>query len=228
MAWRAAVSDDADRRTRRGRWRRWRVLGTLARMMKKPLALAATLLTAAVLAITGCATAEPAGVPPLQVVAPVELPRYMGIWYEQARLPTRFQKDCAGQVSARYSLRPDGRVDVLNRCATAPGEVKEALGEGRVVAMPGLPNAGRLEVRFAPEWLSWVPFVWGDYWIIRLDPDYKVALVGTPNREYLWLLSREPKLAPARVTEMLEHARAAGFAVENVRLTPPEPALPRD
>ena len=165
---------------------------------------------------------------PLQAVNPVELPRYMGIWYEQARLPNRFQKDCAGQVSARYSLRPDGRIDVLNRCAVATGEVKEALGEGRSAAPASQPEAGILEVRFAPSWLSWLPLVWGDYWIIRLDPDYQVALVGTPDRKYLWLLSRAPRLSQARVDEMMEHARLAGFATQDVVKTPAEPGLPRD
>ena len=165
---------------------------------------------------------------PLQAVNPVELPRYMGIWYEQARLPNRFQKDCIGQVSARYSLRPDGRIDVLNRCAVANGGVDEALGEGRSAAPPSQPEAGILEVRFAPSWLSWMPFVWGDYWIIRLDPDYQVALVGTPDRKYLWLLSRTPKLAQARVDEMMEHARLAGFDTAQVARTSAEPALPRD
>ncbi len=165
---------------------------------------------------------------PLQVVAPIELQRYMGLWYEQARLPNRFQEKCAGQVSARYSLRADGRVDVLNRCARAPGEVEEALGEARTVPVAGKPDAGQLEVRFAPAWLSWLPFVWGDYWILQLEPDYSMALVGTPDRKFLWVLSREARPAEARVQALLAHAKEAGFAVEKVVRTPAEPALPRD
>jgi apolipoprotein D and lipocalin family protein len=166
--------------------------------------------------------------PPLQVVAPVDLKRYAGVWYEQARLPNRFQEKCAGQVSARYSLRADGRIDVLNRCVRSPGDVEEALGEARAIPVPGLTDAGRLEVRFAPAWMSWLPFVWGDYWILALDPGYEVALVGTPNREYLWVLSREQRVSPARLEAMLEHARSAGFPVDRVIRTPAEPALPRD
>lgn len=186
---------------------------------------------AGILATCSVAFAMPSlaqSAPPLQVVAPVELPRYMGVWYEQARLPNRFQNDCVGQVSARYTLRADGRIDVLNRCARAPGDVIEALGEGRTVPVAGQPGAGQLEVRFAPSWLSWLPFVWGDYWILRLDPDYKVALVGTPDRQYLWVLSRDERLAPERLAEMLDHARASGFAVEKVVATPAQPPLPRD
>ncbi len=205
---------------------------TAARHRRPPLA--AAVLALAALTLVACAQREiraqqaPAEAPPLQVVAPIELQRYMGLWYEQARLPNRFQRDCTGQVSARYGLRQDGRVDVLNRCATADGSVKEALGEGRTVPVKGLPDAGQLEVRFAPAWLSWLPLVWGDYWILRLEPDYSVALVGTPDRKYLWLLSREPRLAPGRVSEMLEHARASGFDVSQVVLTPADPPLPRD
>lgn len=181
------------------------------------------------------ASAAPAGAPmesgqgkPLQVVAPVELQRYMGVWYEQARLPNRFQEKCIGQVSAHYGLRPDGRIDVLNRCVRGHGEVEEALGEGRPVPVAGLPDAGQLEVRFAPAWLSWLPLVWGDYWILRLEPDYSAALVGTPDRKYLWVLSREPRLAEARLQDLLAHAREAGFAVDKVVRTPAEPSLPRD
>jgi apolipoprotein D and lipocalin family protein len=192
-------------------------------------------LAVAIPALPAVAQPAPASAPmesgagqPLEVVAPIEIQRYMGLWYEQARLPNRFQEKCAGQVSARYSLRADGRVDVLNRCARAPGEVEEALGEARTVPVAGKPDAGRLEVRFAPAWLSWLPLVWGDYWILRLEPDYSMALVGTPDRKFLWVLAREARPAEARVQALLSHARDAGFDVGKVIRTPVEPALPRD
>lgn len=203
-----------------------------ARHRRPPFAAAALALVA--LTLVACAQhglrsrQAPADAPQLQAVAPIELQRYMGLWYEQARLPNRFQRECAGQVTARYGLRADGRVDVLNRCTTADGTVKEALGEARTVAVNGQPDAGQLEVRFAPDWLSWLPAVWGDYWILRLEPDYSAALVGTPDRKYLWVLSREPRLAPERLTELLEHARTAGFPVAQIVLTPADPPLPRD
>ena len=153
---------------------------------------------------------------PLQVVAPVDLKRYAGLWYEQARLPNRFEKECSGPVTAHYALLPDGTVRVQNRCQRDDGRTEEALGIARTVRVPGLPGAGRLKVRFLPSWLSWLPFAWGDYWILKLDRDYQVALVGTPDREYLWLLSRAPHLDETTLNSELEYARTLGFDVDRV------------
>jgi len=149
-------------------------------------------------------------------VAPVDLQRYAGIWHEQARLPNRFQKPCAGPVTAQYTPQADGSVRVLNRCARADGNFDEAVGSARVVPVAGQPGAGRLEVRFAPAWLGWLPMVWGDYWILKLDRDYQVALVGTPNREYLWVLSRAPRLDDAALQAELDYARSLGFDADKV------------
>jgi len=156
---------------------------------------------------------------PLQVVAPVDLHRYAGLWHEQARLPNRFQKSCAGPVTAHYTPRPDGTIEVLNRCERADGNFEESLGTARVVPVAGQPGAGRLEVRFAPSWLAWLPVVWGDYWILKLDRDYQVALVGTPNREYLWVLSRAPCLDDATLQAELDYAGSLGFDIDKVERT---------
>ena len=82
--------------------------------------------------------------------------------------------------------------------------------------LPGMPGAGRLKVRFLPSWLSWLPNAWGDYWILKLDRDYQVALVGTPDRQYLWLLSRAPQLDDATISAELEYARTLGFDVDRM------------
>jgi apolipoprotein D and lipocalin family protein len=156
---------------------------------------------------------------PLQVVAPVDLRRYAGIWHEQARLPNRFQKACAGSVTAEYTLQPDGTVQVVNRCARADGNFDQATGTARVVPVAGQPGAGRLQVRFAPAWLSWLPMVWGDYWILKLDRNYEVSLVGTPDREYLWVLSRAPRLDDAVLKAELDYASSLGFDTDKVVLT---------
>jgi apolipoprotein D and lipocalin family protein len=95
----------------------------------------------------------------------------------------------------------------------------------RVVPVQGQPGAGRLEVSFAPHWLSWVPLVWGDYWIMQLDADYQVALVGTPDRKYLWVLSRSPQMDPARLTALLDYASATGFDTATVVRTPSAPTV---
>ena len=156
---------------------------------------------------------------PLQAVGPVDMKRYAGLWHEQARLPNRFQKDCTGPVTAEYTPLPDGTVEVRNRCMTSNGTWDESVGAARVVKVSGQPGAGRLEVRFAPSWLSWLPAVWGDYWILKLDRDYRVALVGTPNRDYLWVLSRDPMLSASEIETELEYARTLGFDVDKVVLT---------
>ena len=153
---------------------------------------------------------------PLQVVAPVDLRRYAGLWHEQARLPNRFEKSCGGPVTAHYTLLPTGEVQVRNRCVREDGRIAEATGIAQPVRVPGMPGAGRLKVRFLPSWLSWLPNAWGDYWILKLDRDYQVALVGTPDRQYLWLLSRTPRLDEATISTELEYARTLGFDVDRM------------
>jgi apolipoprotein D and lipocalin family protein len=157
--------------------------------------------------------------PALPIERDVDLQRYAGLWYEQARLPNSFQRDCAEKVTAYYAPRKSG-VLVVNRCIQADGTPKEAKGMARRVEHADAPNAGQLEVRFAPRWLSWFPGVWGDYSIIALDPEYRVALVGTPDREYLWLLSREPKMADGDVATWLARAQSLGFNTSRVTRTP--------
>ena len=152
--------------------------------------------------------------PPVRAVPFVDLDRYAGDWFEIARLPNRFQRECVGDVRATYARRPDGRVDVVNRCRTAEGET-EARGVARIVDER---TFAKLEVRFAPTWLSWLPMVWGDYWIIGLAPDYSWAVVGDPGRDYLWILARAPHLDDASTAMAQAAARDNGFDVK--RLVP--------
>ena len=147
-----------------------------------------------------------ASAPEPKTVGKVDLTRYAGEWYEVARYPNRFQKHCSGDVVARYTLRPDGRIDVENRCRDERGGERVAHGMARNVSTDG--SNSRLKVRFAPRALSWLPFVWANYWIIALDDDYSHAVVGTPDREYLWILSRTPSL-PEPVFEQLEKVIAS-------------------
>jgi apolipoprotein D and lipocalin family protein len=157
-----------------------------------------------------------ADLPPVRSVPSVDLQRYVGAWYEIARYPNRFQRDCAGDVTATYATQPDGRISVLNRCRRADGTVNEASGVARPVE--GAANA-RLKVRFAPAWLSVLPFVWGDYWIIGLAPDYGWAVVGTPDRKYLWVLARAAALSDADWAAALAAAKANGFDTARLERT---------
>lgn len=154
---------------------------------------------------------------PLRVVPNVDLNRYAGTWYEIARLPNRFQEKCAGDVVASYALRTDGRITVTNRCRTANGETTEATGVARRV--DGQPPS-ILQVRFAPAFLSFLPAVWGDYQIIALGTDYDHAVVGTPDRAYLWVLARTPQMDPALYRRLLDEAKGQGFDVAKVVATP--------
>jgi len=151
---------------------------------------------------------------PLRVVDSIDLTRYTGRWYEAARLPNKFQNHCTGDVVVYYTQRDDGRIDVVNRCRTTAGKVDEARGVGRK-AGDGKSNA-RLQVRFAPKILSFLSSVWGDYWIIGLGPEYTWAVVGTPNRQYLWILSRTPQMSATSYDRAVEIARGNGFDVSRL------------
>eukprot|EP01034_Spumella_vulgaris_P035962 gene35962-44344_t len=139
--------------------------------------------------------------------------RYMGTWYEIAKYPNYFQRKCVGNTTADYALQPDKTVQVTNRCEIGKGEAIVATAEGRQVGGAASP---RLEVRFAPAWLSFLPFVWADYWVIDLDEQYQLAAVSEPKREYLWILSRTPQVEPqayAALLARLMRARVLSLAV---------------
>lgn len=145
----------------------------------------------------------------------LDLSRYLGTWYEIARLPMRHEPADATDVSAQYSLDEDGKVRVQNRCRVE-GEVEESIGQ----ATPVDAGNSRLEVTFLPEGLRWIPFTKGDYWVLKLDPEYRFALVGTPNREFLWLLAREPRIDPSTRQAYLDEATRQGFDLSRLIDTP--------
>jgi len=144
----------------------------------------------------------------VRTVPAVDLDRYVGDWFEVARYPNWFQRKCAGDVRASYARRGDGQIDVVNRCTSADGSTSEARGVARL-ADAG--TSAKLKVRFGPAVLSFLPFIWGDYWIIGLADDYAWAVVGTPDRKYLWILARTPRLDAAAFERALAAARASGF-----------------
>jgi apolipoprotein D and lipocalin family protein len=167
------------------------------------------------LSVTGAVRAEKKS--PLRVVPSVDLDRYAGQWYEIARLPNRFQKKCAGEVIANYERKPDGDITVLNSCRLEDGSSIQAQGVARL-AGKGQTNSV-LKVRFAPAFLSFIPQVWGDYQIISLSSDYTRALVGDPGREYLWILSRSPRMDSATYDGLIAEANAQGFDAHMLQKT---------
>lgn len=146
--------------------------------------------------------------PPVQSVAKVDLNRYLGKWYEIASFPMFFQRQCTGDTTAEYSLRPDGEVKVVNRCRTEKG-FDEAVG--RAWTVPGTGDA-QLKVSF-----FW-PFR-ADYWIIGLDDEYRWAVVANPNRKYLWILSRTPQLPKEQLDTALRIAVRQGFDLTELKYT---------
>ena len=153
--------------------------------------------------------------PPLPTVPALDLPRYLGTWYEIDRLPIRHEPEDATDVSAHYTLEEDGSIRVRNRCLRG-GELVEAIGQAKPVDA----SNSRLEVSFLPEGLRWIPFTKGDYWVILVDGGYTAALVGSPDRRYLWLLSREPRMDEITRQHYIAYARQQGFDVDRMIHTP--------
>lgn len=165
------------------------------------------------------ALAQPASVSqqPLATIAALDVPRYMGNWYEIAKYPNSFQKKCVANTQARYSLLSDGHLQVVNRCRLENGQTSEAIGAAK---QQGEASSPKLKVRFAPAWLSFIPAVWGDYWVIDLDPTYQLAAVAEPEREYLWILSRTPKVDSKNYQALLERLTQKGFDIGKLELSP--------
>jgi apolipoprotein D and lipocalin family protein len=132
---------------------------------------------------------EAGGPNPVETVDSVDLSRYTGLWYEVAKIPNRFQKQCVSGATAEYTLRDDGRIEVVNRCRESDGKLDEAKGVAKVEDPAS--NA-KLKVSFV-SFLGWRPF-WGDYWVIGLEEGYGWAIIGTPDRKYGWVLARTPEL----------------------------------
>ena len=133
---------------------------------------------------------------PVKTIATLDVPKYLGTRYEIAKFPNWFQKKCVSK--------------------TADGATSEAEGTARQI---GAPDSPKLEVRFAPAWLSFLPMVWGDYWVIDLDSQYQVAAVSDPRREYLWVLSRTPQLDKKVYEDLLQRLQTQQFDVRKLELT---------
>jgi apolipoprotein D and lipocalin family protein len=142
-------------------------------------------------------------------VSHVDLERYAGKWFEIARYPNRFQRDCQSDTTAIYTLRNNGKVQVVNACRKKDGTIKGVRGTAKIVDTT---NA-RLKVTF-----FW-PF-YGDYWIIGLDPDYRWAVVGEPGRKYLWILSRTAQMTDGDHQKALVAVRSARYDPARLIKTP--------
>jgi len=161
-------------------------------------------------------TSHAQSLPPVQTIASLDVPRYMGTWFELAKFPNVFQRKCVSNTRAVYTLNADNTVQVLNRCRIQDGSTIEALGQAKQI---GNATSPVLKVRFAPEWLGWLSLVWGDYWVIDLDDQYQLAAVSDAKREYLWVLSRSPKTDPRQYAALLQRLQQQGFDVDKLEVT---------
>lgn len=179
-----------------------------SRLLGSPMVVLA--FTLVFLPFLGCTSWEVVEDPP-RTVDYVDLARYAGLWYEVASLPAPFQEECFC-TEARYTLREDGEIEVLNSCrkGSTGGPIEVVKARARVV--PGSRNA-KLELEFFGDSK-------GDYWIIGLDPEYKWALVGHPSRRYLWVLSRTPRLGSGDLEAVKALASSKGYSLDKLRLTP--------
>jgi len=158
-------------------------------------------------------------VPPPVAATDVDMARYAGTWYEVAALPSRFESSCAGQPRAHYTPRWDGSVEIVNSCPDKSGRTREVKG----IALPVEGGFGaKLRVSLWPMWLRWLPLAWSDYWILHVDEAYSEALVATPDRRNLWLLSRRPNMSPARIQALQQKATMQGFVVAKLRMSQPQ------
>ncbi len=153
----------------------------------------------------------------VKTVSKVDLKQYSGKWYEIARYPNKFQEKCVGNTTATYTQKSNGKIEVLNECLKKDGTMVSAKGDAKIVDKT---TNAKLEVRFAPSFLSFIPAVWGDYWIIDLDEKYQYAVIGDPKQKYFWILARTPELSDATYQEILRRAEKMGFNPGKVVKTP--------
>lgn len=140
----------------------------------------------------------------------VDLSQYAGRWFEIARFPNSFQRGCTN-VTADYALRADGDVDVLNTCQR----------DGKVVTADAIATSNsagndRLLVDFVP----WLPFTDGDYWILDVTDDYSVAVIGGPSGSVGWILAREPNITPSARAQAEAVLSRNGYDVAQLADTP--------
>jgi apolipoprotein D and lipocalin family protein len=139
---------------------------------------------------------------PMNAVPTLDIQRYLGKWYEIARFPNRFERNCTA-VTAEYTRNPDDTIHVLNTCrkGSPDGPVNVAEGKAEMVA------PGKLKVNFVP----WLPFVKGDYWVLFVDSDYSYAVVGEPTGKTGWILARKPELGPNKYDNAVSVLQSMGY-----------------
>ena len=158
-------------------------------------------------AMCGALWVQAAGLPPLKTVPQVDVQRYAGQWYEIARLPMPYQDQCVSDVTATYRINSNDTISVTNRCLKSDGKWSVAEGLARAHNAENT----KLSVTFLPKAIRWLPVGKAPYWVMALDSDYQYAMVGQPDRKYLWLLSRKPLMDETVYQSYLKQAQEQGY-----------------
>ncbi|MBC7753380.1 MAG: lipocalin family protein [Moraxellaceae bacterium] len=145
--------------------------------------------------------------PPVKTVDSVDLQKYLGKWYEIAAIPQSFQKQCVGNTTAVYATAEDDLISVVNTCDTATGAPSVANGRAKVIDKN---SNSKLKVTFV-HFLGWQFLLGGDYWILAIGENYSYAIVGAPNRDYAWILSRTPGMTNEKIIEANQALVTQGF-----------------
>jgi len=152
--------------------------------------------------------------PPLVTVEKVDLKKYVGLWYEVAKIPNSFQDQCIYGTTAEYKIDEDGDIIVTNSCYDEKDKLDVAEGLAKVVDKN---TNAKLEVSFV-SFLGIRPF-WGDYWIIGLDESYQWAVVGTPSRKYGWVLSRTPSLPDSTMENIFKILKSQHYNPDDFEMS---------
>ncbi|SPL71792.1 lipocalin family protein [Acinetobacter stercoris] len=159
----------------------------------------------------------------LAIPEQVEIDKYLGVWYEIARKPAAIQKNCAKNAMAIYTFNENGNIVINNRCLDQTGKLQNVYGEAFITNPP---INSKFKVSFLPEYVRWIPVIRGDYWILKLDPEYQMALIGDPDRKNLWLIARTPNPDPVMVNQYLEFAKSEGYQLDDlIRTVQEQPKL---
>lgn len=177
-------------------------------------------------ALPASGAAPGAAAPEVGSMVPRGIGRYAGLWYDIAATPDRFHEGCRRDATTRYTLRPDASLQVENLCRAEGGDLRDAEGVLRILQPGNVPS--RLQLRYAPDWMAWLPLAWSEVEVIDFDPGYRHVAMATPDRKHLWVLSRAPAMAEAEYEALLARARAQGVDTERLRRIPQEGADRRE
>lgn len=166
------------------------------------------------LAFLACSTMAYASDESVIAISNFDSSKYLGTWYEIARIPFSYEKDCIAPTTANYALNPEdsSKLIITNKCTKLNQDATVDVGSASFTESH---NTGKLEVTFLPKSLSWIPFTHGDYWILYTDYT-NYAIVGSPNHKYLWILSRTETFDQDKLNKLLLMAEVQGFDINQL------------